>query len=129
MVLFVAEHCMRQPSDERYPAGRSRIEPIGVIVVAVMMGIAAVEVLRASIEKLVDALVYHHLPDVQMDPLTLAILCVAVGAKCVLYFYSSALAGESGTAEALAGVCVWERGCDGWVGVESLFRIGPMCVK
>lgn len=35
---------MRQPSDERYPAGRSRIEPIGVIVVAVMMGIAAVEV-------------------------------------------------------------------------------------
>ena len=44
VVLFVAEHCMRQPSDERYPAGRSRIEPIGVIVVAVMMGIAAVEV-------------------------------------------------------------------------------------
>ena len=81
---------------------------MGVIIVAVMMGIAAVEVLRASIEKLVEALVYHRLPDVRMDAATLAILCVAVGVKGVLYLYSSALAGESGTAEALAG-----RGVDG----------------
>jgi divalent metal cation (Fe/Co/Zn/Cd) transporter len=94
---------MRKPSDKHYPAGRSRIEPVGVIVVAVMMGIAAVEVLRASIEKLVEALAYHHLPNLQMDPATLAILCMAVGVKCVLYLYSSVLAGESGTAEALAG--------------------------
>lgn len=107
VVLFVAEHCMRQPSDERYPAGRSRIEPVGVIIVAVMMGIAAVEVLRASIEKLVEALAYHKLPNLQMDAVTLSILCIAVGVKCVLYMYSSALAGESGTAEALAGALRW----------------------
>lgn len=59
--------------------------------------------LRASVEKLVEALWYHKLPNLSMDAVTITILVVAVGVKCVLYLYSSALAGESGTAEALAG--------------------------
>lgn len=105
VVLSVAESCMRKPSDESYPAGRSRIEPVGVIIVSVMMGIAALELLRASVETLVQALGYHHMPNLNMEPITLFILCIAVGVKCTLYLYSSALADQSGTAEALAGKC------------------------
>jgi divalent metal cation (Fe/Co/Zn/Cd) transporter len=29
VVLFVAERCMQKPNDHHYPAGRSRIEPLG----------------------------------------------------------------------------------------------------
>lgn len=63
VVLSVAEHCMRKPSDEHYPAGRSRIEPVGVIIVSVIMGVAALELLRASIGTLVMALGYGKIPN------------------------------------------------------------------
>lgn len=62
VVLSVAEHRMRKPSDEHYPAGRSRIEPVGVIIVSVIMGVAALELLRASIGTMVMALAYGKLP-------------------------------------------------------------------
>lgn len=62
VVLSVAEHGMRKPSDEHYPAGRSRIEPVGVIIVSVIMGVAALELLRASVGTLVLAIAYGKLP-------------------------------------------------------------------
>jgi len=62
VVLSVAEKCMRKPSDEHYPAGRSRIEPVGVIIVSVIMGVAALELLRASMGTIVMALGYGKLP-------------------------------------------------------------------
>lgn len=62
VVLSVAEQCMRKPSDEHYPAGRSRIEPVGVIIVSVIMGVAALELLRASVGTMVLALAYGKLP-------------------------------------------------------------------
>lgn len=62
VVLSVAEHGMRKPSDEHYPAGRSRIEPVGVIIVSVIMGVAALELLRASVGTLVLAVAYGKLP-------------------------------------------------------------------
>lgn len=62
VVLSVAEKCMRKPSDEHYPAGRSRIEPVGVIIVSVIMGVAALELLRASLGTMVMALGYGKLP-------------------------------------------------------------------
>ena len=62
VVLSVAEQCMRKPSDEHYPAGRSRIEPVGVIIVSVIMGVAALELLRASVGTMVMALGYGKLP-------------------------------------------------------------------
>jgi len=62
VVLSVAEQCMRKPSDEHYPAGRSRIEPVGVIIVSVIMGVAALELLRASVGTMVMALAYGKLP-------------------------------------------------------------------
>ncbi len=102
VVLSVAEHCMRKPSDEHYPAGRSRIEPVGVIIVSVIMGVAALELLRASVGTMVMALAYHKLPVLDMEPVTIVIMCVAVGTKVALYLYSSTLAPISGTAEALA---------------------------
>lgn len=103
-VLAVAEWVMRKPSDHHYPAGRSRIEPLGVIIVSILMGIAALELFRASITTLVMALAFNKLPGLVMQDSTITILFVVVGVKMCLFLYSKALARHSCTAEALAGM-------------------------
>lgn len=102
-VLAVSEWVMRKPSDQHYPAGRSRIEPLGVIIVSILMGIAALELFRASITSLVMALAYHQLPSLNMQDRTIIILFVVVGVKFCLFLFSKSLARRSCTAEALSG--------------------------
>jgi divalent metal cation (Fe/Co/Zn/Cd) transporter len=72
-------------------------------VVSILMGIAALELLRTSIGTLVLAWGYHKVPVLDLSPVTIGILCASVAVKCCLYAYSSALAKHSGTATALSG--------------------------
>jgi len=73
------------------------------------MGIAGLELMRNSIDTLVEAWGYHHYPYLNMSALTIVILVASVGTKICLFIYSSALARQgSGTALALSGK---ECGC------------------
>jgi cation diffusion facilitator family transporter len=56
MVLnYTEKHSSLQRSSAHYPAGASRLEPIGVLTCAALMGMASFEVLKESIE----SLAYH----------------------------------------------------------------------
>ena len=56
MVLnYTERHSSLQRSSAHYPAGASRLEPIGVLTCAALMGMASFEVLKESIQ----ALAYH----------------------------------------------------------------------
>ena len=69
------------------------------------MGIAGLELMRNSIDTLVEAWGYHHYPVLNMTPLTIGILVASVGTKICLFIYSSSLARlGSGTALALSGM-------------------------
>lgn len=59
MVLnYTEKHSSLQRSSAHYPAGASRLEPIGVLTCAALMGMASFEVLKESIETLA-----YHTPD------------------------------------------------------------------
>jgi cation diffusion facilitator family transporter len=56
VVLYYTEkHSSLQRSSAFYPAGASRLEPIGVLTCAALMGMASFEVLKQSITKLISA--------------------------------------------------------------------------
>jgi len=52
LILFCVEQNANKPS-ENYIAGRTRLEPVGIIATAVLMAMAAVEVLREAVISLV----------------------------------------------------------------------------
>ena len=52
---YTEKHSSLQRSSAHYPAGASRLEPVGVLTCAALMGMASFEVIKESIERLVAA--------------------------------------------------------------------------
>lgn len=88
--------------DLKYPIGRTRLETVAVIICAVIMSIATVEVIHEAIQALVDGLAHGNKPNLDASALTYAILGVAVGLKVGLYLVCVTLRRESDTMMALA---------------------------
>ncbi|TYZ64816.1 hypothetical protein PybrP1_004950 [[Pythium] brassicae (nom. inval.)] len=99
-LFWYSDKSMHTPS-ERYPAGRRRLEPIAVVVSATLMGMAAIEVMQKSVETLVAGW-KGALPDLNMTPLTIAILGGAICVKLALWSLCSRIASNSPSAGALA---------------------------
>jgi len=75
-----------------YPAGRSRIEPVGVVIAAAIMGMASIEVVRESFTQLIT-----FNPSVDM---TISSTCMLIGiciVKLAVWRYSKAVADKSGS--------------------------------
>jgi cation diffusion facilitator family transporter len=62
---YTEKHSSLQRSSAHYPAGASRLEPIGVLTCAALMGMASFEVLKESIE----ALAYHSSQELEVQNL------------------------------------------------------------
>jgi cation diffusion facilitator family transporter len=56
VLSYTEQHSSMQRSSAHYPAGASRLEPIGVLTCAALMGMASFEVLRESF----TSLIYHE---------------------------------------------------------------------
>ncbi|GLE02475.1 hypothetical protein PINS_up011313 [Pythium insidiosum] len=84
-----------------YPAGQRRLEPVAVVISATLMGMAAIEVLQKSVETLVVGF-NGTLPDLDMTLPTVAVLLVAIGAKCALWVVCSRIGHTSSSVAALA---------------------------
>jgi cation diffusion facilitator family transporter len=79
---YTEQHSSMQRSSAHYPAGASRLEPIGVLTCAALMGMASFEVLRESI----TSLIYHE------ESLAAAIASDSVGSGVSLVSFWSMLA-------------------------------------
>lgn len=101
-VLFVVEKKSELPPDEEFPAGRKRLEPVGVIVCAMLMAIGSVGVMCEAVETLMDAFFHHDIPIVDVSLPTLAVLVATVLSKALLWVYCAAVEEDSSTALALA---------------------------
>ena len=105
-VLFIVEKQMALPPDKEFPAGRTRLEPVGVIICAMLMAVGSVGVIFESVETLGDAFFREDdskkFPTIDINRATLAVLIVTVLSKGVLWLYCVSVADESSTALALA---------------------------
>lgn len=98
-VLWHSNKQKKLTANPEYPAGQARIEPVGVVIAAAIMGMASCEVVRESIGQLVE-----HAPSVDMTLVSTGMLLGVSVVKFAVYKYSADIASRSGSSsvEAIA---------------------------
>ena len=87
IVLFAAS-ARRKDRDVEYPAGRARLEPVGVVVCAMLMGVGSVYVIITSTEQLTDIVKGKNV-HVALDSINGTIMVLAIVWKALLYAWIS----------------------------------------
>jgi len=100
-VLFFTERIAHQPFDPmKFPEGRTRIEPIGVIVFATIMFMSSLQIMAEAIKVL-----FGGDPEIEMNGTAYAIIVVTIVSKFALMIYCRgvlAAVGDNGPVEAYA---------------------------
>uniref|UniRef100_A0A7S1BVH4 Cation efflux protein transmembrane domain-containing protein n=1 Tax=Corethron hystrix TaxID=216773 RepID=A0A7S1BVH4_9STRA len=85
-ILYYFERESKEKSFDLYPAGRSRLEPVGVIMCAALMGMASFEVLKRTAVTLYDAFRDGGQPPIiETDMSSMKSMIYVVVIKLVLY--------------------------------------------
>uniref|UniRef100_A0A061S4Y4 Cdf membrane protein n=1 Tax=Tetraselmis sp. GSL018 TaxID=582737 RepID=A0A061S4Y4_9CHLO len=100
-VLALAAWQMRK-EDLRFPVGKTRLETLGVIACAVIMGLASFEVVESACMQMYAGVVKGAYPDLDFGVLMYAILGATTALKIPLYFYCIHLKDISASMGALA---------------------------
>ncbi|KAK0061696.1 metal tolerance protein 9 [Biomphalaria pfeifferi] len=83
LIIWWTTHAIKKSSIYVYPVGRSRLEPVAIIILSVIMSLASLEVLISSIKKIVGFT--SSLDDIAVfDVPTLIISCSIIVTKFVL---------------------------------------------
>jgi len=79
-ILFVTNRAINTHEPYKYPQGKSRLEPLGIMLFACAMAMAGLEVIVESIQDLVTT------PrDIRIDALPIAVVCITIGSKTLLW--------------------------------------------
>ena len=100
-VLGLASWSMRK-EDVNFPIGKTRLETIGVIACAIIMGLASYEVLQSASVQLWYGFFKQVYPELDFGWLMYIVLGSATAIKVPLYFYCIALKDISASMIALA---------------------------
>eukprot|EP00238_Polyblepharides_amylifera_P013986 CAMPEP_0196575770 /NCGR_PEP_ID=MMETSP1081-20130531/5179_1 /TAXON_ID=36882 /ORGANISM="Pyramimonas amylifera, Strain CCMP720" /LENGTH=418 /DNA_ID=CAMNT_0041894173 /DNA_START=341 /DNA_END=1597 /DNA_ORIENTATION=+ len=84
IILFVTARSMRRDNKYRFPAGKSRMQPLGIIVFSCIMGTVGFQVLLEAMRQLIGKAHIHHLESLDW---LLGIMCSVIAVKFVLYLY------------------------------------------
>lgn len=103
LIVFLAERGSKTQHED-YPAGRSRLEPVGIIICASLMGCAALQLILESGEQLFVGYRGDPSDHAQVDFtfFTIALLVSTILAKLALWIYCAAFASHSPTLYTLA---------------------------
>lgn len=85
-VLWAASR-VKMMSDPWYPAGRARLEPVGVIACALLMTLASAAVVHEAFDDLLQSSAGHPVTLVQLSWVDLFMLSLTVALKLLLYFW------------------------------------------
>eukprot|EP01062_Namystynia_karyoxenos_P021990 TRINITY_DN18407_c0_g1_i1.p1 TRINITY_DN18407_c0_g1~~TRINITY_DN18407_c0_g1_i1.p1 ORF type:complete len:466 (+),score=129.38 TRINITY_DN18407_c0_g1_i1:103-1398(+) len=91
VLVWAKRLSMSEEANKEYPVGRSRLEPVGVIVCAVLMGMASMEVIHKSIQKIETHWGETNL-HLAVNVVTTSMLVAVVILKSVLYRWSDKVA-------------------------------------
>lgn len=86
-ILFLTERAGKQRDPYKYPQGKSRMEPIGIIVFCAAMGMAALQLLNESIQYIIEGLTNEPY-GVNMDAISITAFSVTLAVKLALYLYA-----------------------------------------
>ncbi|CAF1221525.1 unnamed protein product [Adineta steineri] len=90
-ILYWVIRAIKKRDPYTYPGGRTRLEPVIIVILSVVMVSASIQVIYESAESLVNDI--HHftnnsteLRDIDMGPAPITVMCVTVICKAVLSF-------------------------------------------
>ena len=86
LILFWTARAIRNRNQYRYPAGRTRLEPVAIIILSVIMCSASVEILAEALKRLLTYVRYlthqtNEIPEVNMNikqPIPIAAMCITI---------------------------------------------------
>ncbi|OWF36644.1 Metal tolerance protein 5 [Mizuhopecten yessoensis] len=99
IVLWITARAIRKGNPYSYPQGRNRLEPLAVIILSVIMGVASLQLIKESVMKIIGLADKSMRPPV-VDTLTIVISVATVVVKFVLYLLCRRI--KSPTIQALA---------------------------
>ncbi|KAL9976457.1 hypothetical protein ACROYT_G013764 [Oculina patagonica] len=82
LVMWYTTHAIKCTNYYEYPEGKTRLEPIGIIVLAVIMAVASIQVIISSVTKIIEQ---SADPDISIP--TIAIIGGTVLIKVILFLY------------------------------------------
>lgn len=82
IVMWYTTHAIKCTNYYEYPEGKTRLEPIGIIVLAVIMAVASIQVIISSVTKIIEQ---SADPDISIP--TIAIIGGTVLIKVILFLY------------------------------------------
>ncbi|CAF0899158.1 unnamed protein product [Didymodactylos carnosus] len=90
-MLFWAVRAIKKRDIYRYPGGRTRLEPVIIVILCVVMVSASVQVIYESVESLISDINHFTknttgLPDIKMGPAPLTVMSATVVLKALLSF-------------------------------------------
>jgi len=104
-IIYYAHRGSQNIDEKKYPVGRSRLEPIGIIVCASLMGIAALQLIWEGVSKLLEGILEDTDPKdliPNIDGYTIGLLSFAIFVKLLLFFLCNSMATKSDSMMVLA---------------------------
>ncbi|KAK3583818.1 hypothetical protein CHS0354_022865 [Potamilus streckersoni] len=84
LIIWLASRAVKRRKPYSYPQGRTKLEPIVIVILAVMMGITALELIKESVTKIIGFVKKTDSPP-NMDFVTIGISIATVVIKLVLH--------------------------------------------
>eukprot|EP01097_Dermamoeba_algensis_P007635 TRINITY_DN4874_c0_g1_i1.p1 TRINITY_DN4874_c0_g1~~TRINITY_DN4874_c0_g1_i1.p1 ORF type:complete len:387 (-),score=87.78 TRINITY_DN4874_c0_g1_i1:140-1300(-) len=84
-IFVLTTRYMQKPQPELYPIGKSRMEPLGVIVFSTLMLGLSLMIILQSIQDAVKG------PDVKLSMMDIIVVCIVIGLKAFLFLYCRAV--------------------------------------
>ena len=98
-IIFIATKMAARKNAIKYPVGKSRLEPLSIVVFASVMGTAALQLIVESVQTIAAGVVTP--PVIKIDAVAYGVLASVVGVKMCLFLLCYRLSSASDSVEAL----------------------------
>lgn len=103
-IVAFTQRKIRQRDPHRYPAGKTRLEPLSLIIFAVIMGMSAVILLTEAIRVLIDGMTTP--PEIRADAITFTLWGVTLFLQILSYIYCRHVANKYAALEGASSLGV-----------------------
>ena len=86
IVIWWSTKAMKNRNRYQYPQGKTRLEPIAIVILSVLMSVASCLLIKESIGKIITLILNHNSKTPNYDLLTIIITVTTVFVKIILYF-------------------------------------------
>ncbi|XP_022257193.1 metal tolerance protein 4-like isoform X1 [Limulus polyphemus] len=85
ILIWWSNRAIKKRDLYQYPQGRTRLEPIAIVILSVIMSLASVQMVREAVENIIFYTVHSGIIRFQAE--TIAICLVTIGVKVTLYVF------------------------------------------